>query len=101
VQDPFCAVGRSDPLETAALLVMAGHLHPDEAFAAITAGSRAALGLAPVDVVAGAPAELLAIGSANVREAIAVAPADRIVIHRGRVVARVEQRIDLAPFGTG
>ncbi|HSL56259.1 MAG TPA: amidohydrolase family protein [Acidimicrobiales bacterium] len=95
VQDPFCAVGRSDPLETAALLVMAGHLHPDEAFASITAGSRAALGLEPVEVAVGAPAELLAIGSTNVREAIAVAPADRIVVHRGRVVARVEQRVEL------
>ena len=35
LQDPFNLVGRGDPLETAALLVMAGHLAPEEAYRAV------------------------------------------------------------------
>jgi cytosine deaminase len=85
LQDPFNVVGRGDPFETAALLVMAGHLSPGEAFRAVASASRRAMGLEPVDVVAGAPAELLAVRAESVREAIATAPSGRIVIHRGRV----------------
>ena len=48
VQDPFNLVGRSDPLETAALLVMAGHRLPDDAYARVADHSRIALGLEPV-----------------------------------------------------
>jgi cytosine/creatinine deaminase len=88
LQDPFNLVGRGDPLETAALLVMAGHLLPEQAYAAVSAASRTALGLPPVCVEPGAPAELLAVRATSVREAIATAPADRVVIHRGRVVSR-------------
>jgi cytosine deaminase len=86
LQDPFNIVGRGDPLETAALLVMAGHLTPEEAYRAVSAGSRAAMGLEPVEIAAGSPAELVAVRAGSVREAIATAPADRVVIHRGRVV---------------
>ncbi len=32
LQDPFNTVGRADPMETASLMVMAGHLSPDDAF---------------------------------------------------------------------
>jgi cytosine deaminase len=86
LQDPFNIVGRGDPFETAALLVMAGHLTPEEAYHAVSAGSRAAMGLEPVEVAAGSPAELVAVRAGSVREAIATAPPDRFVIHRGRVV---------------
>jgi cytosine deaminase len=86
LQDPFNLVGRGDPLETAALLVMAGHLSPPEAYHAVSTASRAVLGLEPVDIAPGAPAELLAVQGASVREAIAMAPARRVVIHRGRIV---------------
>jgi cytosine deaminase len=88
LQDPFNLVGRGDPLETAALLVMAGHLLPDQAYHAVSAAGRAALGLPAVRVEPGAPAELLAIRADSTREAVATAPADRVVIHRGRVVSR-------------
>jgi cytosine deaminase len=86
VQDPFNLVGRADPMETSALMVMAGHLSPAEAFHAVSTASRAALGLPAVSVVAGAPAELIALPAAGLREAIAVAPGGRIVVHRGRIV---------------
>jgi cytosine deaminase len=88
LQDPFNLVGRGDPMETASLLVTAGHLSADGAFQAVGGASRQAMGLAPIEVAAGSPAELVAIRATTVREAIAAAPAERIVIHRGRVVAR-------------
>jgi cytosine deaminase len=87
LQDPFNPLGRADPLETAALLVLAGHLTPDAAYTAVSAGARAAMGLPPVEVAAGAPAELLAVPARSVREAIAFAPHERVVVHHGRVVA--------------
>jgi cytosine deaminase len=88
LQDPFNLMGRADPLETAALLVMAGHLTPEWAYHAVSTAARVALGLPPVAVEPGAPAELLAIKANTLREAVASAPADRVVIHRGRVVSR-------------
>jgi cytosine deaminase len=88
LQDPFNLVGRADPLETAALLVMAGHVAPEEAYTAVSRASRAALGLPATGVVPGAPAELLAVRATSLREAIAAASHDRVVVHRGRVVSR-------------
>ncbi len=88
LQDPFNTVGRADPLETASLLVMAAHLTTDQAYHAISAAPRHALGLPPVIVTPGAPAELLAVKAHTLREAIAFAPADRLVFHRGRLVVR-------------
>lgn len=90
LQDPFNLVGRGDPLEAASLLVAAGHLQPAEAYHAVSAASRAAMGLPPVEVAPGSPAELLAIRAASIREAVAFAPAgpaDRVVFHHGAVVA--------------
>jgi cytosine deaminase len=46
------------------------------------------MGLPAVAVAPGSPAELVAIRAASVREAIATASPERIVFHRGTVVAR-------------
>ena len=92
VQDPFCTVGRADPLETASLLVMAGHLAPELAYDLVSNRARRAMGLVPVDMAPGSPAELLLVRAATVRQAVADAPPDRIVVHRGSVVARTEVR---------
>ncbi len=86
LQDPFCPVGRGDPMETASLLVMAGHLSPQEAYRAVSAGARAAMSLPPVTVAPGQPAELLAAPATTVGRMVATAPTGRVVIHRGRVV---------------
>lgn len=88
LQDPFNCLGRADPLEVAALLVLAGHDRPETAYASVASAARAALGLAAVQVGPGAPAELLAIRARSVRAAIAESPSDRVVIHTGRMVAR-------------
>ena len=87
LQDPFNLMGRGDPLEAASLLVAAGHLQPAEAYHAVSAASRAAMGLPAVAIAPGAPAELLAIRASTVREAVAFAPADRVVFHHGAVVS--------------
>lgn len=87
VQDPFNSVGRSDPLETAALLVMAGHQLPDDAYDMVSNRVRQALGLAPVEMVVGDPADLVAIDAPSPRGAIADAPMNRKVFRRGRLVA--------------
>ena len=87
VQDPFNLVGRSDPLETAALLVMAGHVLPDDAYHLVAGGSRKTLGLAPVTISAGDPADLIAIDASSTRAAIAEAPMSRKVFRGGHLVA--------------
>lgn len=97
VQDPFNLVGRSDPLETAALLVMAGHRLPDDAYARVADHSRAALGMEPVagpdgELRVGAPADLVAIDAPSTRAAIADAPMARRVFRRGRLVASADQQ---------
>ncbi|MEJ7801459.1 MAG: amidohydrolase family protein, partial [Ilumatobacter sp.] len=87
VQDPFNLVGRSDPLETAALMVMAGHLLPEVAYEAVSNDVRRVMGLAPVRFQIGDPADFLAIDAPSIRGAIADAPADRMTFHAGRLVA--------------
>jgi cytosine deaminase len=88
LQDPFNPVGRADPLEAASLLVMAGHLSVDEAYEAVSTASRRAMGLPAAGPEAGAAAELLAVRARSLREAVAFAPADRVVVRRGRVLER-------------
>lgn len=87
VRDPFNSMGRSDPFETAALLVMAGHLLPHEAFTAVTDGARATMGLPTVAIAVGEPAELLAIPGEDLGFVMAKADAQRMVWHGGRLVA--------------
>ncbi len=49
VRDPFNPVGRCDHLETASLLVAAGHLAPEDAVDAVTTGARDVMGLPQPD----------------------------------------------------
>ncbi|GAA3392200.1 amidohydrolase family protein [Streptomyces roseoviridis] len=80
-------VGRGDPLEAAYLLASLGGLAPQEAYGAVSTGARAAMGLAEVRVEAGFPAELLAVRGTRLAGVLSLAYS-RIVVHRGRVVAR-------------
>ncbi len=93
VQDPFNLVGRSDPLETAALMVMAGHQLPDTAYDMVSVNGRAALGLPPAGIEVGAVADLVAIDAPSIRGAIADAPMSRRVFRRGRLVAAADQQL--------
>ncbi len=95
VQDPFNLVGRSDPLETAALMVMAGHQLPDTAYDMVANNPRRAIGLAEVNLQAGDPADLLVIDAPSIRGAIADAPMSRQVFRRGRHVASSNQQTSI------
>ncbi|MFN0028397.1 MAG: amidohydrolase family protein [Acidimicrobiales bacterium] len=98
LQDPFNTAGRGDPLETAALLMMAGHLDATAAYHAVSTAARRAMNLPDGAVAVGQAADLLAIKAATVREAIASAPMDRLVFSRGRLVARTVTNTEI--FGT-
>jgi cytosine/creatinine deaminase len=87
VQDPFNLVGRSDPMETASLLVMAGHVLPEDAYAMVSTNVREMMGLEPVTVSSGSVADLLVINAPSIRGAIADASGDRMVFRAGRFVA--------------
>jgi cytosine deaminase len=88
VRDPFNPVGRSDALETASLLVTAGHLTLDEAYAAVSTGAREVMGLPAAGTAPGDAAEFVAIKASSLAEAVAEASPDRYVIHHGALVAR-------------
>ncbi|MET8802199.1 amidohydrolase family protein [Streptomyces sp. NPDC004546] len=87
LRDASNPVGRGDPLEAAYLLASAHGLRPEDAYDAVSASARAMLGLPEVRVEAGFPADLLAVRGNRLAGALSLAYS-RIVVHRGRVVAR-------------
>ncbi|MDX2820042.1 amidohydrolase family protein [Streptomyces ipomoeae] len=87
LRDVSNPVGRGDPLEAAYLLASRYGLRAEEAYDAVSGAARAALGLPEVRVEAGFPAELLAVRGDRLAGALSLAYS-RIVVHRGRVVAR-------------
>ncbi|GAA1841139.1 amidohydrolase family protein [Microlunatus capsulatus] len=96
VRDPFNPLGRGDALETAALLVVAGHLTVAEAYAAVSSGAREVLRLPVAGPVVGGVADLLAVRGADLAAVVADAPADRVVLRGGRVVARTTTTTEVA-----
>ncbi|MEU5292727.1 amidohydrolase family protein [Streptomyces umbrinus] len=87
LRDVSNPVGRGDPLEAAYLLASRYGLRAGDAYDAVSSSARAALGLPEVRVEAGFPAELLAVRGDRLDAALSLAYS-RIVVHRGRVVAR-------------
>ena len=87
LQDPFNPVGRGDCLETAALMIMAGHVLPPDAYTMVTGAVRRTMGLQPAGTSPGNVADLVILPAATVREAIAFAPSGRIVIRSGQIVS--------------
>lgn len=96
IQDAFNPMGRSDALETASLLVSASHLTVDEAYDAVSGAARRTMGLASGGIRVGEPAELLLVWGASLAEVVAEAPAQRTVIHHGRLVAMTRVSSDVA-----
>jgi cytosine deaminase len=87
LRDVTNPVGRGDPLEAAYLLTSRDGLRPEDAYDAVSSVARTTLGLPEVRVEAGFPAELLAVRGDRLPGALSLAYS-RIVVHRGRVVAR-------------
>ncbi|GAA2096171.1 hydrolase [Kitasatospora saccharophila] len=87
LRDASNPVGRADPLDAARLLAASGALSPEAAYDAVSAQARTALGLAPVRVDAGFPAELLAVRGDSLTGALSGGQS-RLVVHCGRIVSR-------------
>ncbi|MGW7051862.1 amidohydrolase family protein [Streptomyces sp. NPDC054887] len=87
LRDVANPVGRGDPLETAYLLASQGGMRAADAYGAVSAAAREAMGLPEVRVEAGFPAELVAVRGDRIAGVLSLAYS-RVVIHRGRVVAR-------------
>lgn len=86
LQDPFNPVGRGDCLETAGLMVMAGHVLPHDAYAMVSDNVRRLMGLPVAGPEVGQVADLVITPARGVRDAIAFAAPGRTVIRAGRVV---------------
>jgi cytosine deaminase len=96
LRDPFHPLGRGDALEVAALMVTAGHLDPLLALESVSSAPRTALGLPPVQLAPGFPADLVAIPAADALEALGAASAARTVWRAGRIVARTTIHAEIA-----
>ncbi|HDH03273.1 MAG TPA: hydrolase [Actinobacteria bacterium] len=92
VQDPFNLVGRADPLETASLLVSAGHLSPIEALAAVSSEARRVMGLSTT-IETGNPADLVAVTAPSTQAAIASGGTARRTYKAGRLTGSSEQSV--------
>ena len=86
LQDPFNPLGRACPFETAGLMVWTAHLSPADAWACVTEMAARALGRPPLAIAVGAPADLMAVPVASLREAIASGAPRRTVWHHGHRV---------------
>lgn len=97
-RDPFNPMGRIDAMETASLLVSAGHQRVADAYESVSAAARALMGLPETRIAPGYPANLLAIRGDNLADAVGRASEDRVVISRGRIIARTQT---ITEFGAG
>src|SRR5918999_734369 len=88
VQDFFHPLGCGDPLQTAALLVLAGQLDVHTAYRLVSENARAMMGLPGAGVAPGAPADLVAVAAGSLQEALSTTTEDRVVFRAGRVVSR-------------
>jgi cytosine deaminase len=96
LRDPFHPVGRGDALEVAALMVTCGHLDPAVALESVTGAARTVLGMPPVRVAPGHPADLVAMPAGDVLEALGAAGQQRTVWRAGRVVARTTVQAEIS-----
>ena len=86
IQDPFNPMGRADPMETASLLVTAGHVSVDDAMRAVSTDAHQVLAGEHHAVAVGSPADLVLAPVATPRELMAFGSQPRTTIFRGRVV---------------
>ncbi|WP_436775566.1 amidohydrolase family protein [Yinghuangia sp. YIM S09857] len=92
LRDALHPMGRADALATASLLMTTGQMAAEQAYAAVSTSARAIMGLPAAGTEPGAVADLLAVRASSLAEAVLSAPADRIVLRRGRVVSRTSAR---------
>ncbi|MED5230662.1 MAG: amidohydrolase family protein, partial [Actinomycetota bacterium] len=91
VRDPLNLMGRSDPLETASLMVMAGHQSIENAFEMVSINARKAMGLEAACLNQGDSADFVAIDAPSLGAAMADAPMSRRVFKAGKLVGVADQ----------
>lgn len=100
LQDCFIPVGRADPILTAQYLVVGGQLTPSTALELVSRSARAVMGLPPVEVSPGYPADLVALRAASPGEAVATAAPERVVFRNGVPVRRTRVVLETAGAAT-
>ena len=85
LQDPFNPLGSGDPLETAALMVLAAHQLPGDAFDAISNTAKSVIGTAQSHLKIGDRADLMLTQAESLREAIANRSTRSMVMYRGKL----------------
>lgn len=88
VRDPFNPMGRGDPLETGSLLVTAAHVDIEQAATLVSSAARRVLGLPDAGPEVGMTADLVGVRAESLAAAMADGGHDRVVVRRGRLVAR-------------
>jgi cytosine/adenosine deaminase-related metal-dependent hydrolase len=90
IRDGWSPFGSGDALQRAAIIAERANWRGDDeieaAFAMLTDGSRSVMGLPPVTLTVGSPADLIALDAGSIAEAVAGAPMPRLVLRRGRPV---------------
>jgi cytosine/creatinine deaminase len=88
VQDFFHPLGCGDPMQTASLLVLGGHLDIPTAYRLVSENARAVMGLPANAIEPGGHADLLAVRGRTLQELMATTTEDRVVIRAGRAAER-------------
>jgi cytosine/adenosine deaminase-related metal-dependent hydrolase len=92
IRDTWGPYGNADMLERAMIVGLRNNLRRDEeiefALRACTRGGAALMGIADYGLEVGRPADLVIVDGATPAEAVVSRPPRRLVIKRGRVVAR-------------
>lgn len=87
VRDAFNWVGRHDPVLTAGLLVVAGHLTVEESWQLVSSGAHRAIDREPGALAIGDRCDVLAIDGSSMIDSIGAGSPGRSVIRGGRLVA--------------
>ncbi len=91
IRDAWSPYGNGDLLERAAMIGYRADFRADadveRAFELVTAAPRQVLGLEPVTLAVGSPADLIALPASGIAEAVVGHDRDRIVIKAGRVLS--------------
>lgn len=86
MQDPFHPLGRADPYDVAALMVLTAHVTVETASSMVTTHGGRAVGFPVAAPSPGAIADLVLVPAKDWRSALAQAPERRTVVRRGRVI---------------
>ena len=94
LQDPFNLVGRGDPMETASLLVAAGHQSPERAYELVASSARALMDLPPAGTAEGQKADLLALNAPTIRAAVAGAAPRKRTFRAGKLISEMTTEVN-------